>query len=261
MKVCNQTEYMRIIGKSDYKLFNKKYKIIKKNNLLNKSVLIYWNKHKYVMKNFIYSGASGILGKMFSKTLHIFNINLDEIKYETNLNKQIQWFYNNESKIIQLIKQLVIHKNVIFQFMGCPNNQTHNIVNYELLFYSTIKKILTKYLISKNPFYYAYAYGELNDDCCVPYMSKTNYNVVKSNLDRIEIYTKTLNDILKKTNMLFTKVSLLDHMDWLTCKQKKEEFELLKPKLGKNHIIIFRSLNHINEQVTDYFIYFNILHK
>jgi S-adenosylmethionine-diacylgycerolhomoserine-N-methlytransferase len=101
----------------------------------------------------------------------------------------------------------------------------------------------------------------MTNDSCLPYMKKANYEIVKERLNAIEIHTTTMNDFLaRNVEHKFTKISLLDHLDWFETKDIVAEFQLLQKNVAEKHKILFRSFanpQHIDKSL----LYLNYLYK
>ena len=247
IKVCSQKEYMKIIGKNNYSLFCKKFIEIKKQKLLEKNTELFWEENKDIMKNFIYSGSSGYLAKILTNLFKVYIKDFTELKYMKNLEQQIEWYNKNKTNIHNFLRLCDKFKYLFSQLQGVPVSQLNKHEDIYFKLSEITRNILTKSLFNKNYFYYPYLFNEMTDDCCLPYMSKENYYTVKSKLNHIEIHTTLLNDFLMKNKKYkFTKISLLDHMDWLSTKEIAEEFRFLQKNVDKNHKIIFRSFGCIN---------------
>jgi S-adenosylmethionine:diacylglycerol 3-amino-3-carboxypropyl transferase/ubiquinone/menaquinone biosynthesis C-methylase UbiE len=269
MRVCEQHEYLEIIGnpsEKSYALFCEKFEQIQIDQLLSveDDCLAYWIENKHIMKNFIYSGASGFLAHHLVNFFALFFIPIYEIQLEENLEKQIEWYNKYESRIHTFINIMMFFKYPITQLQGVPKSQLEKQGDITVKTKQILKDLFTKSLLSENPFYYPYIFGEMTDTCCFPYMKKTNYENVKGRLDAIEIHTTTMNDFLSNNvgqdSVKFTKISLLDHLDWFETKDVVAEFQLLQKNVADDHKIIFRSFanpKHIDKSL----FYLNYLYK
>lgn len=269
MRVCEQHEYLEIIGnpsEKSYALFCEKFEQIQIDQLLSveDDCLAYWIENKHIMKNFIYSGASGFLAHHLVNFFALFFIPIYEIQLEENLEKQIEWYNKYESRIHTFINIMMFFKYPITQLQGVPKSQLEKQGDLSVKTKQILKDLFTKSLLSENPFYYSYVFGEMTDTCCLPYMKKANYENVKGRLDAIEIHTTTMNDFLSNNvgqdSVKFTKISLLDHLDWFDTKDVVAEFQLLQKNVADDHKIIFRSFanpKHIDKSL----LYLNYLYK
>jgi S-adenosylmethionine:diacylglycerol 3-amino-3-carboxypropyl transferase len=245
IRVCEQDEYLKIIGKpceKNYALFCEKFEQIQREQLLEGDCLAYWIENKHIMRDFIYSGASGFLAYYLLMFFSFFSIPIHEIQFEDDLERQVQWYNKHETQFHKFLYWAMFFQYPITQLQGVPKAQLEKQGDLAEKTKKIIKHMFTKSLISRNPFYYPYIFGEMTNDSCLPYMKKANYEIVKGRLNAIEIHTTTMNDFLAlNVEHKFTKISLLDHLDWFETKDIVAEFQLLQKNVTENHKILFRS--------------------
>jgi S-adenosylmethionine:diacylglycerol 3-amino-3-carboxypropyl transferase/ubiquinone/menaquinone biosynthesis C-methylase UbiE len=264
IRVCDQDEYLKIIGKpceKNYALFCEKFEQIQKEQFLEGDCLAYWIENKHIMRDFIYSGASGFLAYYLLMFFSFFSIPIHEIQFEDDLERQIQWYNKHENQFHKFLYWAMFFQYPITQLQGVPKAQLEKQGDLAEKTKKIIKHMFTKSLISHNPFYYPYIFGEMTNDSCLPYMKKANYEIVKERLNAIEIHTTTMNDFLaRNVEHKFTKISLLDHLDWFETKDIVAEFQLLQKNVAEKHKILFRSFanpQHIDKSL----LYLNYLYK
>ena len=264
IRVCDQDEYLKIIGKpceKNYALFCEKFEQIQKEQFLEGDCLAYWIENKHIMRDFIYSGASGFLAYYLLMFFSFFSIPIHEIQFEDDLERQIQWYNKHENQFHKFLYWAMFFQYPITQLQGVPKAQLEKQGDLAEKTKKIIKHMFTKSLISHNPFYYPYIFGEMTNDSCLPYMKKANYEIVKGRLNAIEIHTTTMNDFLaRNVEHKFTKISLLDHLDWFETKDIVAEFQLLQKNVAEKHKILFRSFanpQHIDKSL----LYLNYLYK
>jgi S-adenosylmethionine:diacylglycerol 3-amino-3-carboxypropyl transferase/ubiquinone/menaquinone biosynthesis C-methylase UbiE len=264
IRVCDQDEYLKIIGKpceKNYALFCEKFEQIQKEQFLEGDCLAYWIENKHIMRDFIYSGASGFLAYYLLMFFSFFSIPIHEIQFEDDLERQVQWYNKHENQFHKFLYWAMFFQYPITQLQGVPKAQLEKQGDLAEKTKKIIKHMFTKSLISHNPFYYPYIFGEMTNDSCLPYMKKANYEIVKGRLNAIEIHTTTMNDFLaRNVEHKFTKISLLDHLDWFETKDIVAEFQLLQKNVAEKHKILFRSFanpQHIDKSL----LYLNYLYK
>jgi len=264
IRVCEQDEYLKIIGKpceKNYALFCEKFEQIQREQLLEGDCLAYWIENKHIMRDFIYSGASGFLAYYLLMFFSFFSIPIHEIQFEDDLERQVQWYNKHETQFHKFLYWAMFFQYPITQLQGVPKAQLEKQGDLAEKTKKIIKHMFTKSLISRNPFYYPYIFGEMTNDSCLPYMKKANYEIVKGRLNAIEIHTTTMNDFLAlNVEHKFTKISLLDHLDWFETKDIVAEFQLLQKNVADKHKILFRSFanpQHIDKSL----LYLNYLYK
>lgn len=76
-------------------------------------------------------------------------------------------------------------------------------------------------LSRENYFYKACLTGSFSKDCCPAYLRRENYEALRKEgvLDRLKIKTGFFEEELKKDK--YSKVILMDHVDWLDAKQSQ----------------------------------------
>ena len=71
--------------------------------------------------------------------------------------------------------------------------------------------------LSDNYFYRVYLTGRYRRDCCPEYLKETGFNALKAGLvDRIELHTTTVTELLSQNETPISRFVLLDHMDWMS---------------------------------------------
>ena len=71
--------------------------------------------------------------------------------------------------------------------------------------------------LSDNYFYRVYLTGRYRRDCCPEYLKKAGFDALKAGLvDRIELHTTTVTELLSKNETPISRFVLLDHMDWMS---------------------------------------------
>ncbi|WP_026293244.1 DUF3419 family protein [Rudaea cellulosilytica] len=71
--------------------------------------------------------------------------------------------------------------------------------------------------LSDNYFYRVYLTGRYRRDCCPEYLKEAGFNALKAGLvDRIELHTTTVTELLSQNETPISRFVLLDHMDWMS---------------------------------------------
>jgi S-adenosylmethionine-diacylglycerol 3-amino-3-carboxypropyl transferase len=71
--------------------------------------------------------------------------------------------------------------------------------------------------LADNYFYRVYLTGRYRRDCCPEYLKEAGFNALKAGLvDRIELHTTTVTELLSKNVAPISRFVLLDHMDWMS---------------------------------------------
>mmetsp|Transcript_20159 Transcript_20159/g.56144 ORF Transcript_20159/g.56144 Transcript_20159/m.56144 type:complete len:687 (-) Transcript_20159:861-2921(-) len=96
------------------------------------------------------------------------------------------------------------------------------------------------HLRSSNYFYYNCMTGHFLKDNCPAYLKEPAFRQLKAGLiDRLTVETSTFLDELRSRK--YTKVILMDHLDWLSPSQHEEYAQVLAQQVPAGGIVIWRS--------------------
>ncbi|WP_347261290.1 BtaA family protein [Rudaea sp.] len=71
--------------------------------------------------------------------------------------------------------------------------------------------------LADNYFYRVYLTGRYRRDCCPEYLKQAGFDALKAGLvDRIELHTTTVTELLSRNTAPISRFVLLDHMDWMS---------------------------------------------
>jgi len=249
---------IEVLCYNNYEIFNSNYNLI--SLYLSPDSKLWWDKNKTIMKNFHHSGVVKYFSYFIKFLIYIGNLKsfINELKY-CNFDQQKTLYYIYKNRIEYLGNILYKCSNLLIPFIGVPTKQS-NLCNIHCN--EWLNRILCKQPFHNNYFYYSYLYGEWDINCCPAYLKKENYEKVKNNLHKINIYTDKLENVNKFKNInsvKYDRVILLDHMDWMDdatiineinniipftesdCKFCWRSFSLTQP---------FACLNNINYEVS-----------
>ena len=249
---------VEVLCYNNYKIFINNYHNI--SLYLSDDAKSWWDKNKTIMKNFHYSGIVKYFSYFIKFLIYIGDLQpfVNELKY-SNFESQKDLYYLYKSRIQYVGNILYKCSNILIPFIGVPTKQA-NLCNIHCNVW--LDRILNQQPFHNNYFYYSYLYGEWDITCCPAYLKKENYNKVKDNLHKINIFTDKLENISKfknKNSLKYDRVILLDHMDWMDdttiineinniipftevdCKFCWRSFSLTQP---------FACLNNINYQLS-----------
>jgi len=205
---------IEVLCYNNYKIFINNYHTI--SLYLSNDAKSWWDKNKSIMKNFHYSGIVKYFSYFIKFLIYIGDLQpfVNELKY-SNFESQKDLYYLYKSRIQYVGNILYKCSNILIPFIGVPTKQA-NLCNIHCNVW--LDRILNQQPFHNNYFYYSYLYGEWNINCCPAYLKKENYNKVKDNLYKINIFTDKLENISKfknKNSLKYDRVILLDHMDWM----------------------------------------------
>jgi len=243
---------MSNLSQNDYyeMFFNKNINIwyLNRSKLLDSlrlkgSVLFWENNGDDVFKSFIYSGtckyAKYLMYFIPNNLLNLFNIPF------INIEQQKEAYENIRPSILFITGFLdfVLFTLGFVSLFGVPNEQVET--NAEFKCINFIDFICRNTMLSDNYFYSAYVHEKLEKKNIPDYCKLENYENVKNQLDKVSIHTTTLEDCMKNIeDNSVTKVSLLDHMDWMSDVTINNEMVQLERIVKSEHTIIYRSFSN-----------------
>lgn len=108
-----------------------------------------------------------------------------------------------------------------------------------------IDTVFGKLPLSDNYFWRVYLTGSYSPSCCPEYLKERNFGRLKESVqDRIHTFTESVEDRLRKSSEPYTKVILLDHMDWMFGYRPdllQREWQALIDNVASGARIIWRS--------------------
>lgn len=130
--------------------------------------------------------------------------------------------------------------------LGIPPRQRTYILNYPGGLYHYGQQLLDDLVrripFSTNYFMHVNALGHYRRDCCPEYLTERGFMRLKNGLiDRISVHTATVEQQLCQSNRQYSKLVLLDHLDWLDEEILREEWNAILAKAMPGATILFRS--------------------
>jgi len=227
----NYSQFLQLMGILPIKNRIELYGVIRKN--LNKNTRDFWDLNSYAIKRgLLYVGEQNVknLGNIFRflKGKKIFE---NFFSCET-IQEQTDYFYKNIYGLPWRIYNDLAYRNYTVKLLLCLR-ALHEIpykrkrsedyfryiqrVNYPENHLKKIENTLTKIPIRDNNFASLILLGYyLNENCFPPYLKKENFNKIKKGIDKIEIKTSTVADVLNNLKEdSFTKFNLSNIFDWI----------------------------------------------
>lgn len=243
MKNLNHDEYYEMFFNKNVNVWMN-YKNDLLNELKSEECKEFWDVNgDNIFKDFIFSGSCKyikFLLNIFPEEMRsFFRNNYDDIYDQLRDYNKIRPTVIFYSKICDFF---LFQLNFI-ELLGVPQEQCNTNMQNKCIDF--IDYICTKTLIKYNYFYKAYANSRLEKYNLPTYCKQENYYNVRDQLNKIEIYTDSLENVLKVVdNDTITKGSLLDHMDWMNDIQISNELHQLSRVVKENHKIIYRSFSN-----------------
>lgn len=153
--------------------------------------------------------------------------------------KLLVWFF------CKVVSFLMFNRVVLWFGGGVPGKQYELIkkdgIPIENYIARTIDGVAeNSHLRRSNYFYYNCLTGKFLRDNCPSYLKEANFNVLKAGaIDRLTVCTGTFMGELMSRK--YTKIILMDHLDWMSHAQHVEYAEALAKQVRPGGIVIWRS--------------------
>ncbi len=218
----------------------------------------YWDKNinffngKGVRKTFYHYGTSGTFAFMVNKYLKtrkkLFR-NVKDFFAASNMKEQQRLYYQIEPKVLNKFVGWALNKHLTMCLLGVPKSQQELFkTEYEKgalgFIQECLRKVFTTLPIQENYFYQLYINGKYTKDCCPEYLRAANFEVLQEQSNKINTYTTTISDFLKKNPGPYSHYVLLDHQDWLAANAVdalEEEWQLILENSKPGTKILLRS--------------------
>lgn len=210
----------------------------------------FWDKHIHYFhpegKGFFYQGGSGLFARFLNRTIDKKGIRnpVNEIIYQDSKDQRAELFGDIKQKLWSGPEQDFWKTSFILSLAGIPASQREAIGDIN----EFMKKVLFRVFVDQKPidnyFWRVYLEGKFSKDCCPEYLKKENFELLKSNIDRLHISTDGIHCFLEKSSQQFSHVVLLDYMDWLVGYDKsqlKRDWELILNQTETNSSVLFRT--------------------
>lgn len=263
IKNLNYDDFWKLFGLGKHSNFEYIFNEYLKNELKLYSSVDFWKKNISIFtKKGLYNSGKTAEGM---KVFKIFLKNkLKKLCNFDDVNEQYNYYIKNIKPYIfnKTFKKLT--KHFVLEFAGVPKSQIKIVgngnYNCDTLFNFIEKSydyIIKKWSIKNdNYFFYALIMGNYTKNNCPDYLKEENFDFLKKNINKINIFNGTLCDYMNNNNIKFDKFILLDHMDWYeTENQINEIFNLMHKNCNKNAFGFFRSGNSkswITEHIKKY---------
>jgi len=191
----------------------------------------YWDKRikKYFdskRKSFFFCGTSGAFAKFINNYADRYKLRgyvYDLLSAKTLEEQNDLWFNKIKAKLWTKFIRFVVGRDTTMSMLGVPRAQLKQI---ETQYKGGLVKFVEDCLdavfgtlpIQDNYFWRVYATGSYTRTCCPEYLEEKNFDALKGGLvDRISVYSTTVEGFLRKNDVKISRFVLLDHMDWLSC--------------------------------------------
>ena len=145
--------------------------------------------------------------------------------------------------VMLFLQHLRIINIALWYIQGVPNRQLELIIKRDgrslQEYLSRTLDVFDSYDISDNHYYYLCQHGNYSKTTCPLYLKEDSYQTLVQNLDNITIAQGTFMRSLYLGT--YTKVVLMDHMDWNTHTENEALCILLQSHITRNGKILLRS--------------------
>lgn len=191
----------------------------------------YWDRHIYFFSgkgwrdSFFFRGTSGLVARLVSFNLLRFG------KLRPALEAMIQApdlatqesIYRDQiaRKLWTPWMKWFLKQRLTMTLLGVPGRQLEQITTqYEGGLYQFIKDrlehVLIKLPLNNNYFWRVYLEGRYTTDCCPEYLKAHHFDKLRSLMGQLHIHTGKVTDVVKASEVPFSRYVLLDHMDWMS---------------------------------------------
>ena len=146
-------------------------------------------------------------------------------------------------KFLCNVRIVFLKKWLLWYICGIPRKQYNLIVQHDKrTLFEYLQRILNVFVtipIHDNHYYYLCTHGRYSKGCCPAYLREGNYDIVKSCVENVHIFTDTFINVLRQRT--YTKVILMDHMDWLSNEECAQLVYVLNRSVVHKGRILLRS--------------------
>ncbi|MHA1190771.1 MAG: DUF3419 family protein [Promethearchaeota archaeon] len=256
IKNLNYSEFLQFMGVTSSNSRAKRYAMIKEK--LSKNAREFWDSNSFVVKKGILNvGEQNVksLGKILrflkgEKTIENF-FSCKTIDEQTNYFYEhiygfpwkllLNCWYNNYISKLTLclvaLHEIPYKRERLSRYYGYIQK-----ISYPKDHLKKIEHIFTKISIENNYFASLMLLSRyIHEDCYPPYLKRENYNILKKNVDRVELKTASVYEVLKELpNDSITKFSISNIFDWVGDDEFKRHLNQII-RVGKNKGKIFYS--------------------
>ena len=256
IKELDYETFFQIFGQGHYEGIKSLYREKLRSHLTEPSRR-FWDKkiHSYFggKRSFYFHGTSGFFARwmnFYITYIARFRKEVNEILAASDLQTQKEVWSRMRKKLLSPLVRFLVNRDTSLSLLGVPRAQRLQI---EKTYQGQVSKFVEECLdvvfgelpVSDNYFWRVYATGSYTKDCCPEYLEKDNFEKLKGGLvDRVHVYTNTVEGFLLEYDGTISRFILLDHMDWLSDKLYDalvSEWGAILAKAAKHPRILWRS--------------------
>lgn len=175
---------------------------------------------------FYFRGTSGFFARWMNRYLNFRGVRkqINALLDAPSVEVQREIWPKVKKRLFSCSVRFMINRDLSLALLGVPAAQRLQI---EKTYHGQVSRFVEECLdtvfgelpTSDNYFWRVYATGSYTKTCCPEYLEEKNFNALKAGLvDKIFVYTDTVEGFLKKYDGTISRYILLDHMDWLSDK-------------------------------------------
>lgn len=240
--------------KNNFQLYKSKVK-----PKLDKASQTYWkgrdvtfrNRTRYFTGNIYHHG---LLGR-FIGLCHIiakrYKIDFNELLEAQSLDEQREFFETKISPLLdkKLLKLLTAHPASLYG-LGIPPAQYEALAacadgNMTQVLRDRLRKLICDFPINDN--YFAWQafgryYGGTGDKALPPYLLENNFELLKSQIDKVSVHQASITDKLREqSDGSVDRILLLDAQDWMDDRALNDLWSAITAAAAKKARVIFRT--------------------
>jgi S-adenosylmethionine-diacylglycerol 3-amino-3-carboxypropyl transferase len=220
----------------------------------------WWDKHvsffegKGWRKSFYYRGTSGFLAKLMmfrARTLQKLRQPIDDLLAAPSVERQRDIYETQiRDRLWTRGLQWFLSRRTTLSLLGVPWPQRNEITTQypggiARFIRDCLEAVVCQLPFDTNYFWRVYFQGFYTRECCPEYLKQENFDRLKNGLlDRLKICTCSVTDFLRETEPGISKLTLLDHMDWMSWYYPEalmDEWNAILAKARPGARVIFRS--------------------
>lgn len=189
----------------------------------------YWDKHIDFFTtggwrpSFYFRGGAGFFARLMTHYISLRGMEdtIFQAFQAENLQEQQKIYFDQlKPKFWNGFLRWISRRAATMSCLGVPRSQFEQIEhNYQggmaRFIEDCLEAVFAKLPLKDNYFWHLYLFGYYQKNCAPNYLKEENFEILKSRVDNVHTHTSSLLRFLKNSKYPITKVSLLDHMDWL----------------------------------------------
>lgn len=240
---CSYDDLWKLFGEGKTDVFHPLLADAYLNNHITEETMLFWKaRAHYFQQGLYYQGSMGNIVWL------VKSLGLGSLVYGNHVDMSAWWYKATMTTFRWFLKcfsLILVNTRAMWNLCGCPHNQIKMITkddktNLGDFIYEALEPVFTETDIEKdNHHYYVIFNGAFAKDNCPEYLLETNQEILKTQTGRICNHHGALLDQLNKR--MYSKVILMDHMDWMELPYIQELAKSLKAQVVTYGKIIFRS--------------------